>query len=343
MTKLNFASDYTLGAHERVLRAINETNFIKTTGYGTDDFCEEARALIRKACGAPKAEIHFISGGTQANLTVIAAFLRSFEAVLCADTGHVNGHEAGAIELTGHKVLTLPHAYGKINAGQIEAFVSAYDADLNHDHMVRPKMVYLSQPTEYGTLYSLEEMTAIKEVCRARGLYLYVDGARLAYALAAPENDVGLSDLSRLCDVFYIGGTKCGTLFGEAVVIPDGGCVPGLFTIVKQHGALLAKGRAMGVQFMELFKDGLYFDIGKPAIDAANKIKKALKEKGYELFFDTPTNQIFVLLPNEKYRELDEKIITGFWERPDENHTVARIATDWGITQADVQNLIELL
>lgn len=232
--RLSFSCDYLEGAHPAILQRLCETNFAQTAGYGTDEYCESAREKIRAACGAPNAEIHFLVGGTQTNATVIDALLRSYEGVIAADTGHISVHEAGAIEFGGHKVLTLPQENGKITASQIRALLDQYEDDANRDHTVMPGMVYLSQPTEYGTLYSKKELAAISALCREKRLPLYIDGARLAYALACPENDVTLRDLAALCDIFYIGGTKCGALLGEAVVIPQPGLIPHFFTIIKQ-------------------------------------------------------------------------------------------------------------
>jgi len=342
MQKLNFASDYTEGAHPKIIEALVSTNMLKTSGYGTDEFSERAREKIRLACDCPDAEVYFLSGGTQTNMTVIDALLKPYEGVIAAETGHISVHEAGAIEFCGHKVLTLPHVLGKINAEQVETYTQGFYADGNFDHMVFPGAVYISQPTEYGTLYSLSELEALSEVCKKYGLKLYCDGARLAYALGSKENDVTLSDLARLCDVFYIGGTKCGTLFGEAVVIPEKGLIPHFFTIIKEHGALLAKGRIAGVQFDTLFTDDLYNKIGVPAVEAANVIKEALVKKGYELFLDSPTNQIFVLLEDEKYQELSEKLIMSFWEKPDKSHTAVRIAASWAITKRDIDELLSV-
>jgi threonine aldolase len=274
---------------------------------------------------------------------MIDAALRSYQGVIAANTGHISTHEAGAIELGGHKVLTLPQNNGKISAGQIRGCIEGYWQDDNHEHTVMPGLVYLSQPTEYGTLYSLEELTQISAVCHANNVALYVDGARLAYALACPENDVTLSDLASLCDAFYIGGTKCSALFGEAVVIPRRGFIPHLFTIIKQHGALLAKGWVAGLQFDTLFTDDLYFKVGKNAMDAANRIRSALMEKGYEFAFETPTNQIFIVLDGEKLAALSEKVEMGFWEKLDDNRTVMRIATSWATQKEDVDKLIECL
>ena len=341
--KLAFASDYMEGTHPQILKRLVETNMQHFTGYGMDDISESARDKIRAACEAPDAEVYFLVGGTQANATMIDAALRSYQGVIAANTGHISTHESGAIELSGHKVLTLPQNNGKISAEQIRGCIEGYWQDDNHEHTVMPGLVYLSQPTEYGTLYSLEELTQISAVCHANNVALYVDGARLAYALACPENDVTLPDLASLCDAFYIGGTKCSALFGEAVVIPRRGFIPHLFTIIKQHGALLAKGWVAGLQFDTLFTDDLYFKVGRNAIDAANRIRNALMEKGYEFAFETPTNQIFIVLDGEKLAALSEKVEMGFWEKLDDNRTVMRIATSWATQKEDVDKLIECL
>ena len=341
--KLAFASDYMEGTHPQILKRLVETNMQHFTVYGMDDISESARDKIRAACEAPDAEVYFLVGGTQANATMIDAALRSYQGVIAANTGHISTHEAGAIELSGHKVLTLPQNNGKISAEQIRGCIEGYWQDDNHEHTVMPGLVYLSQPTEYGTLYTLEELTQISAVCHANNVALYVDGARLAYALACPENDVTLPDLASLCDAFYIGGTKCSALFGEAVVIPRRGFIPHLFTIIKQHGALLAKGWVAGLQFDTLFTDDLYFKVGRNAIDAANRIRNALMEKGYEFAFETPTNQIFIVLDGEKLAALSEKVEMGFWEKLDDNRTVMRIATSWATQKEDVDKLIECL
>ena len=341
--RLTFASDYLEGAHPVILQRLTETNMMKTAGYGADEFSESARRKIREACQTPDAEIHFLVGGTQANATVIDAMLRSYQGVIAAATGHISVHEAGAIEFGGHKVLALPQEDGKIAAAAIQAYLEAYWSDANHEHMVMPGMVYISQPTEYGTLYSLAELQAISDVCRAYRIPLFVDGARLAYALACPENDVTLPDLARLCDVFYIGGTKCGALFGEAVVFPKRDSVPHFLTIVKQHGALLAKGRIAGIQFDTLFTDRLYEQVGRNAIAAADRIRKALTGKGYQLAFDTPSNQIFVLLDETQLSRLSAKVDMGFWENTPDGKTVMRIATSWATQDEDVNRLIAAL
>ncbi|MCR5135675.1 MAG: low specificity L-threonine aldolase [Oscillospiraceae bacterium] len=341
--KLMFASDYMEGAHPEILRRLAETNMCKSVGYGFDEYTASAKEKIRRACGAPEADVFFLAGGTQTNATVIDALLRSWQGVIAAETGHIAVHEAGAIEFGGHKVLTLPSRNGKLTAGEIEAFARSWQQDENRDHTVMPGVVYLSQPTEYGTLYSLEELRAIRGVCSGFGLALYVDGARLAYALACPENDVTLRDLAELCDVFYIGGTKCGALFGEAVVIPRHGLIPHFFTVIKQHGALLAKGRIAGIQFETLFTDGLYSEIGHSAIVAADRIREALTEKGYRQAFRSPTNQIFLLLEKEQAAALSGKVEMGFWENTEDGHTVMRIATSWATSAEDVDRLIEIL
>lgn len=343
VSRLYFASDYMEGAHPAIMQKLVETNLEKTVGYGLDPYTESAKEKIRTACNAPDADIYLLVGGTQTNATVIDALLKSYQGVVAAETGHIATHESGAIEFGGHKVLTLPQKDGKIRAAQIEKMVKDFYDDANYEHMVIPGMVYISQPTEYGTLYSKEELTEISKVCRANHLPLYVDGARLAYALASPENDVTLSDLAELCDAFYIGGTKCGALFGEAVVIPQKGLIPHFFTIIKQHGALLAKGRIAGIQFDELFTDRLYERIGKPAIDAAEQIKEALKKFGYKLALDTPTNQIFCIVSNEVMKKITQDVEFGFWEKYDETHSVIRFATSWATTMEDTQKLIRLL
>ncbi len=339
MEKLSFASDYQEGAHTRIIEKLAETNLTKMSGYGTDSYSDSAKDKIRAACDCADAEVHFLVGGTQTNAVMIDAILRSYQGVIAAETGHISVHEAGAIELGGHKVLALPHHFGKISAEQINEYCNTFYNDGNRDHMVQPGMVYLSQPTEYGTLYSLDELAKIKEVCLKYDMALYVDGARLAYALAAPENDVTLPDLARLCDAFYIGGTKCGTLLGEAVVIPRPGFIPHLFTIIKQHGALLAKGWIQGIQFDTLFTDGLYSEIGRTAIDCANRMREIFRNKGFELAFDSPTNQTFLVLDDTQLEKLSEVVEFSFWEKYDETHTTVRLATSWASRMEDVEKL----
>ncbi len=341
--RISFACDYEKGAHPNILKRLVETNMEKTAGYGFDEISESARNRIRKACGRKDAIVEFLVGGTQTNAVMIDAMLKSYQGVIAAETGHISTHEAGAIEAGGHKVLTLPHRYGKISADAVEKYLEEYYHDVNHEHMVMPGMIYLSHPTEYGTLYSRDELQAFRKICDQYDVSLYVDGARLAYALSCPENDVTLRDLAEVCDAFYIGGTKCGAMFGEAVVVPDPGKMPHLFTIIKQHGALLAKGRLLGIQFDELFRDDLYMRIGEPAIEAAAVIRTALQKKGYRLFFESPTNQIFCIMENDALKKLGEKVEYGFWEKYDDQHTVIRFATDWGTTEEDTASLIAVL
>ena len=341
--KLSFASDYMEGAHPEILRRLLETNMEQTAGYGLDAYSESARKKIRAACQADDAEIFFLIGGTQANAVVIDALLCSYQGVIAAETGHISVHEAGAIEFGGHKVLTLAHQAGKITAAQIESALAAYREDANREHMVMPGMVYLSQPTEYGALYSLAELESISAVCHAADIPLYLDGARLAYALACPANDVTLADIARLADVFYIGGTKCGALLGEAVVFPKRNTVPHFFSIVKQHGALLAKSRTAGLQFDTLFTNHLYEKGGETAILAADRIRSALREKDYPLAYDAPTNQIFLVLDEAQKARLSKQVEMGFWENLADGKTVMRIATSWATQDEDVDRLIALL
>lgn len=338
-----FLSDYMEGAHPAILKRLSETNLFKTPGYGTDEFCESARDKIRQACGCPDAAVHFLVGGTQTNATVIDALLRPYQGVVSAETGHINGHEAGAIEASGHKVIALPHHFGKLDANKLKSYLDDFYNDDNHDHMVMPGMVYISHPTEYGTIYSLSELKALSSVCKERGIPLYMDGARLAYALACPENDVSLKDIASLCDAFYIGGTKCGALFGEAVVIPNASIAPHFFTLVKQHGGLLAKGRLLGIQFDTLFTDNLYYELGKNGIETAERLREGLRKLNMILSFPTPTNQIFVVLENDKIEKLSECAGFGFWEKYDDKRTVVRFVTSWATTPADVDAVLESL
>lgn len=341
--KLSFVCDYMEGAHPAILQRLMETNMEQTAGYGFDPYSESARDKIREACKAPKADIWFLIGGTQTNATVIDALLASYQGVIAAASGHINVHESGAIEVSGHKVLSLPHHCGKLDAQEVLHYVKTYWSDANYEHMVMPGMVYISQPTEYGTLYSLQELESLSRICHENNLKLYLDGARLAYALACPQNDVTLPDLARLCDAFYIGGTKCGALFGEAVVFPKHDTVPHFFSIIKQHGALLAKGRIAGIQFDVLFSNDLYTQIGKNAIEAADRIRDTLKKNGYQLYYESPTNQVFVVLSKAQAKKLSASVEMGFMETIDEEHTVMRFATSWATQKNDVDQLIRLL
>lgn len=343
MSLLPFQSDYMEGAHPSIIKKLSETNLFHTVGYGSDEFSEEARALIRKACGAPNAEVQFLVGGTQTNAVVIDCILKKWQGVIAADSGHVAVHEAGAIEFTGHKVLPIKGEDGKLTAVAVDSYISDFYKDANWTHMVEPGMVYISQPTELGTMYSKKELSELSEVCRRRNVPLFVDGARLAYALGSDENDILLEDLARLADVFYIGGTKCGALFGEAVVLPKPELIPHFITQIKQHGALLAKGRISGIQFAELFKNSLYLELGKTADAFAQKIQDALVRAGYRLFFRSPTNQVFFIIENEKLKSLGEKVLYGFLEKYDETRTVIRFCTSWATTQSDVDALLEVI
>ena len=339
---LFFENDYGEGAHPAVLAHLAETNMEHLSGYGVDPYCASAKEKILNACGCPGGNVFFLVGGTQTNAVVIGSLLRRHEGVVAANSGHVSVHEAGAIEYTGHKVLEIGQENGKINAGELRAYMERFYGDGNHEHMVFPGMVYISHPTEYGTLYTKAELEDISGVCRAWKIPLYVDGARLGYGLASRETDVTLEDMARYADVFYIGGTKVGALCGEAVVFPHGAPVY-FMTMVKQQGALLAKGRLLGVQFDALFTDNLYLQISKNAIQTADRLKQALKEKNYQLLLDSPTNQIFVILEDEKLEELKKHVRYSFWEKSDDTHTVIRLATSWATTMEDVEKLIETL
>ncbi len=339
----SFESDYTEGAHPTILDALVRTNFEQLSGYGFDKYCDSAKEKIKNACGTDEADVFFISGGTQTNQLVIDTVLSPYEGVVSTVSGHIEGHEAGAVEFTGHKVLTVPHHLGKMNASDLKNLLEVFYADDNHDHMVFPSMVYISHPSEYGTLYTLAELTAISDICREYEIPLFLDGARLGYGLMSNGTDVTLQDIARLCDVFYIGGTKVGALCGEAVVFTHNNAPKHFFTSIKQHGALLAKGRLLGVQFDTLFTDDLYFKIAKNAIDKADRMRAAFIEKGYKIFIETITNQIFIVLENTKMQELKKSVSFGFWEKFDDNHTVVRFASSWATTDEAVDKLIELL
>lgn len=335
---VSFENDYVEGAHPAVLQRLIDTNRERLPGYGADAYCTRAAEKIREACACDKADVSFLTGGTQANAVVLSALLHSYEGVVAAETGHINGHEAGAIEYTGHKILALPQQAGKFSPEALERFVAGFYADENHAHMVHPGAVYLSYPTEYGTLYTKRELEAIAATCRRYGMRLFLDGARLGYGLASVEADVTLPDLARLADAFTIGGTKMGTLCGEAVVFPSG--APSHFlTTVKQHGALLAKGRLLGVQFDALFTDGLYLEIGRHALEMAARMKAIFTQKGYPLHLASPTNQQFVVLTDAQAERLREHVAFSFWERLDGGRMVARFATSWSITPEDLRLL----
>ncbi len=336
---VSFESDYIAGAHPKVLQRLAETNLDCQSGYGLDAYCESARQKIREACGCPDAQVEFLVGGTQTNAVTIATMLRDHEGVIAARTGHVSTHEAGAIEYTGHKVLELPQTDGRLDAGAVRRCIADFYADGNREHMVFPGMVYISHPTEYGTLYTKGELAALSAVCREWNIPLYMDGARLAYALMSRETDVTLRDIAELCDAFYIGGTKCGALCGEALVFPRGNRPAHFTNAVKKRGALLAKGRLLGVQFDALFTDGLYGEIGRHAIDMAGRMKTVFREKGCRFYLESPTNQQFIILENDAMARLAERVSFSFWEKYDDARTVVRFATSWSTTEADLAAL----
>lgn len=340
---LDFTNDYSRGAHEKILQRLAEINRESLPGYGSDPYSESAKRKIREACRCPDAEIFFLSGGTQTNQAVIASLLRRHEGVIAPETGHIGTHEAGAIEYTGHKVLSLPAREGKLSPDTLEACLTRFYGDENREHTVFPGMVYLSHPTEYGTLYTKSELKRLSEICAKAKIPLYIDGARLGYGLSCPKSDVALADLAKYCDVFYIGGTKVGALCGEAVVFTKKNTPPHFLTLMKQHGALLAKGWLLGIQFDVLFTDDLYFKISKHAVDMADRLRAAFREKNYVFYADSPTNQIFITLENDRLRQLRERVSFSFWEQLDENHTVVRFASSWATEEKEVDELIDLL
>ena len=338
---VSFESDYIAGAHPEILRRLAETNLESLPGYGADPYCESAKKKILEACGLEQGEVEFLTGGTQANAVVISTMLADHEGVVAAATGHISSHEAGAIEYTGHEVLELPQENGKIRPETLRRFLSDFFADGNHDHMTFPGMVYLSWPTEYGTLYTKEELEAVSGICREYGIPLFLDGARLAYGLMSRSADLTLLDIARLCDVFYIGGTKVGALCGEAVVFTKGNKPKHFLTSVKKRGALLAKGRLLGVQFDALFTDDLYFRIGRHAIDMAERVKEIIKEKGWKVYMDSPTNQQLILMNEEEMAELGKTVLFDRWGIYDDTHTIVRLATSWSTTEEDIAVLSE--
>ena len=343
MALFSFECDYAEGAHEQILKRLLETNMEQLPGYGEDHYCQSAKEKIREACGCPGADVWFVTGGTQTNALIVDAMLDRFEGVVSAKTGHVNVHESGAIEYTGHKVLELPEHNGKIDAGELEAYLEEFWRNDTREHMVFPGMVYISYPTEYGTLYGKKELEAIAGVCRRFRIPLYMDGARMGYGLMSTGADLTLPEIAELCDVFYIGGKKVGALCGEAVVFTKNNTPSHFLARIKQHGALMAKGRVLGIQFDTLFTDDLYFAISRHAIEMAELLQRGLKEKGYTLYRESPTNQQFVLLENEKYEELKKEAAMGFWEKPDKEHTVVRLAVSWATKAEEVQAFLDLL
>ncbi len=337
---IRFECDYGEGAHPRIMERMMATNLEQTEGYGLDPHCAQARRRIQEAIQAPDADVHFLVGGTQCNTTVIAAALRPWQGVISADTGHINAHETGAVEASGHKILALPSKEGKITAQQVAQTIDNHWRDYNHEHTVQPGMVYLSNPTEYGTLYTKEELTAISQVCRSRKVWLFLDGARLGYALGSEGCDLQLPDYARLCDVFYIGGTKVGALFGEALVITADGLKPDFRYNIKQRGGMLAKGRLLGIQFETLFEDGLYQELGRYADRLAQKIAAAFQAAGCPLLMESRTNQLFPILSKEQQAALGKKYVYSYWEPVDAGHDAVRFCTSWATPQEAVDELI---
>ena len=340
---LSFASDYTEGAHPKVLQHFLERNLVTLQGYGSDPDTGEAKRKICAACGRDDLQIQFLTGGTQTNRIAISCMLRCYEGVVSAATGHVNVHESGAIESSGHKVLALPHTDGKLMADVLARYMETYLADDTAEHMVRPGMVYISHPTEVGTLYTKAELTALSETCRKYGIPLYLDGARMGYGIMSPASDVSLQDIVELTDLFYIGGTKVGALCGEALVFTKHNMPVHFLSVIKQQGALLAKMRVVSQQFDALFTDGLYWEIGRHAVDMALKMKKMFTDRGYPLFFDSPTNQQFFILTNEQIERLQKDVAFSLWERLDENRAAVRFCTSWSTTEEQLNALEKLL
>jgi len=342
MERLSFMSDYTEGAHEKILERLIETNRVSVSGYGADPYCRSAADKIKKACDAPDASVYFLTGGTQSNQVVIDTLSRPYEGVICAASGHINTHEAGAVEMTGHKVLALPQHEGRIDPCELRAYLDAFFGDPNWEHMVIPGIVYVTHPTEYGTLYTRDELAEIAEICRERGLKLYLDGARLSYGLVAPGTNVDLPFIAKITDAFYIGGTKAGAFLGEAVVFPRGNEPPHFMTQMKRHGALMAKGRLAGISFDTLFTEGLYEAIGRHAVTLAMRLREGLVKKGVPLFLESPTNQQFFVIENNKLADLSEKVGFEIWEPVDAEHTAIRLVTSWATTEEMVEALIDL-
>ena len=340
---LHFENDYNKGAHPALLEALVQTNLEGLSGYGTDKYTVSAIEKIRQATKCPHAQVTFLSGGTQTNQLVIDALLQSYQGVIAAETGHVASHEAGAIEFSGHKVLTLPHQDGKLEPALVRQFIEDFYADGNHEHMVFPGMVYISHPTEYGTLYSKSELEQLAQICRQFEIPLFLDGARLGYGLAA-DTDLDLATIAELTDVFYIGGTTMGALIGEAVVFTKNNQPKHFVPIVKQHGALLSKGRLVGVQFDRLFTDNLYLELGRHGIEMARQLRAILEEKGYLFYLQSPTNQQFIILENDQLEKLAQAgLAYSFWEKYDDNRTVIRLATSWSTSQEDLNELKKIL
>ena len=340
---ISFESDYNNGAHPMVLQRLIETNDKQSLCYGEDKWSMQAKEKIKAACGTPDAQVFFLTGGTQTNATVIDSILHTYEGVIAIDTGHINVHEAGAIEFTEHKIITLREHNGKMDPNELEKYLDDYMHDGSNMHAVYPGLVYLTFPTEYGTLYSAKELDAIWQICRKYDITLYIDGARLGYGLTATGNDITLPYLAKHCDVFYIGGTKVGALCGEAIVFTHNNAHPHFFSIQKQHGAVVAKGRLHGLQFDALFTDNLYFNISRHANVMAEKMRDIFAKKGYKFFIDSPTNQQFVILNNTKLAELRQHIIFSVWGKADTSHTICRFTTSWSTTEEDLKELEKFL
>ncbi|MDO4272558.1 MAG: low specificity L-threonine aldolase [Eubacteriales bacterium] len=335
-----FTSDYTEGAHERILNKLAETNMVQSAGYGEDEYCAQAREMIKDVCKAPEADVHFLVGGTQTNTTVISAALRTHQGVISAECGHISVHETGAIEAAGHKVLTAPSRDGKITADQVLRMYQEHVEDDSFEHTVQPKMVYISNSTEFGLIYHKQELEALHQVCRQCGLYLYMDGARMGYALAAEDNDLSLWDIARYCDVFYIGGTKCGALFGEAVVITNPELKQDFRYVIKQKGGMLAKGRLLGIQFMELFRDELYWDLSRRADKLAMELKEGFLAKGFKLYVDSTTNQQFPVIPNNILDKIQEKYACTYSGAYDSQSSIVRFCTSWATREDAVEQFL---
>ena len=340
---LYFTSDYTEGAHPKVLQHLMERNLVSLPGYGLDPDTEEAKRKICAACGRDDLQIQFLTGGTQTNRIAISTLLRSFEGVVTVESGHISVHEAGAIESSGHKVIALPHSNGKLPAEALTQYMERFLADETNEHMVRPGMVYISHPTAFGTLYSKAELTALHDACRKYALSLYIDGARLGYGLMSPETDVTLADIVELSDLFYIGGTKVGALCGEALVYTKQNMPPHFLSLIKQQGALLAKMRVVSQQFDALFTDGLYWEIGRHAVGLALRMKQMFQDKGYPLYMDSPTNQQFFILTKEQLERLQRDVVFSVWEPLADGRFAVRLVTSWATTEADLEALEKLL
>lgn len=340
---LSFESDYTTGAHPEILKRLNETNFERLSGYCVDKYCKSAKEKIKKAVGLKNAQVELLVGGTQTNAVVISTMLHDYEGVIAVDSGHISVHEAGAIEYTGHKVLNIKGKNGKLDANDLKKYLEIFYADDSNEHMVYPGMVYISHPTEYGTLYNKKELKDIYKICKSYKIPLFVDGARLGYGLMSKESDMTIKEFAKLCDVFYIGGTKVGALCGEAVVFTNNNRPKNFVTLIKKRGALLAKGRLLGVQFDTLFTDDLYFKISRHAMDMAVQLKKIFKEKGFKFFIDSPTNQLFIIMDLKTIKKLQKKVAFRFWEKYDDRHNVVRFVTSWSTTEADINKLREII